>query len=465
MRDRIKFVPPPWFALGASAILLVALFAAHRAELFRECFPVCGVLIALALYVKRPDLYLQFTLWLWFLTPLVRRVVDLRFGYADQNLVLLCPILVTAVAGLSLLERAEPVRALTPFFLCITGVVYGFVIGMMRHASGDVVYGLFNWLAPILLGLHVYLQWPLYERHKRAIERTFLLGIAVMGLYGIYQYCAPPPWDVYWWESLPPYLAASFGRPVKFEVRVWSTLNAPAPFAGVMAVGLLMNFASRSKWRWICNLAGLGAFMLSLSRTEWLACLVGLIFILYRGSRAFLVKTLAGAVVLVAVGVALLSAGPGQRMIVQRLGSFQHLSQDESVQTRSAMYERLMGDMMRDPFGQGVSNAAVYDGYALDSGPLRFLLKLGMLGTLFYFAGICQILVRLLPRQFGEDPLQAACGAVLLAALAKFISVSGFENAGGAVLWLCIGLGLAARRYYAAEIETVAQEERYAYAN
>jgi hypothetical protein len=465
MRDRLHFLPPLWIAIGASAMMLAAMFFAHQAALFRVSIVFCAVWVGLTLYVRNPKVYLQFALWVCFLTPLARRMVDLKFGYQDQNLVLLCPLLVTAIAALALLECSHEMREVTPFLLCISGVLYGLVIGLIRHASADVIYGFFSWLAPVVFGLSVYLQWPDCQTYHRAIERTFLLGVLVMGAYGIFQYCAPPRWDVYWWQSLPFSTADSFGRPFSFKVRVWSTLNAPAPFAAVMGAGLLLNMASRSRWAVICNLAGLGSLLLSLSRTEWVACAFGFLFILSRASGQFLKKTILAVGVLAIVSVPLLSVKPVQETITQRLGSFQHLSQDESIQGRSAMYDRLAGDILRDPFGQGLSNSAVYDGYALDSGLLRILLRLGMIGTLFYLAGIGQIASRLLARNRTPDNIQVVCGAILLAALLKFVSVSVFENGGGAVLWLCMGLGLASRRFYGERVEEIGMRESYVYAD
>ena len=451
-------------ALG-SIILFCALFFAHQARMLRIAVPACALLVAVTLYERNRSAYLQFTLWTWFLCPLLRRLIDWRFGYAEQNLTLLAPILVTAVAGLCLVNDSRRLREATPFLFCISGVLYGFVIGVIRHPSADVVYGLFTWLAPVVFGLNLFLQWPMYEDRKQAIERTLLLGVLVMGAYGIYQYCDPPPWDVYWWQSLPSGTPESFGRPVKYEVRVWSTFSAPAPFAGVMCVGLLMNWVSGSKAKFLCNLAGLGALLLSMSRTEWLACAIGLVFIVYRGGRAMIAKTLIGLALVVAISISLVGTGPAQKMIATRVQSFQHLTQDDSYQTRAAMYERLSGDVLREPFGRGVSNATTYDGYALDSGPLRFLLNLGVLGTAFYLLGLSQILMRLAPRSWSTDPVPTACAAVLIAACAKFISLSTFENGPGTMVWLCIGMGMAARHYYALPVRADLSGESYVYSS
>jgi hypothetical protein len=458
-------IPPTWFLVGACSMLLCTLFIAHFAQPFRIAVPGCSLVIAFALYRKNTPAYCSFTLCTCFFTAVVRRLVDWHFGYADQNLILLTPILVTSISGFGLLNGGRSLRQITPFLLCIAGVTYGFVIGLMRHPSADVVYGFFNWVAPVLFGLFVYLSWPQFLEQRRAIEHAFLVGITLMGVYGIYQYCAPLPWDIYWWQSLPTGTPESFGRPVKFGLRVWSTLNAPAPFAGVMCVGLLLTFVSASRVKWVCFLVALGAFLLSLSRTEWAAFALGLAFILYRGSRATLIKTLAGFVLIGVVSVPFLSSGPAEKVLSARINSFKHLGQDDSFQTRSAMYERLLGDIAQEPFGRGVSNVSTYDGYAIDSGVLRSLLNLGVLGAAFYFFGLLQIVLRLLPKHIIVDPFPAACGAVLISALAKMMFVSPFENGPGVMVWLCIGLGLAAKQYHSICVPACIPEEEYSYAS
>src|ERR1700760_564516 len=116
-----------WMAGGISLLLVAGLFAAGKGPLLRVAIPAGAALVGLSLYLRRPVAYVQFTLWTWFLTPLVRRIVDFRIGYADQNLVLLAPFLVASIAGLTIFgrERAGNVKV-APFLLCSAGIVYGF---------------------------------------------------------------------------------------------------------------------------------------------------------------------------------------------------------------------------------------------------------------------------------------------------------------------------------------------------
>ena len=439
-----------WFAAIANAVVLIALFLANRPELFR--LAVCGsaVTMGAVLYVESPLRYVQFTLWTWFLTPLLRRMIDLRFGFEDQNLVLLAPLLVTALCGMSLKDLLVAKINKAPFFLCVAAVLYGLVIGVMLNPSAEVVYGFFNWMVPPVFGLFLYIRWRSYPDLKRVIQQTLLSGILFMAAYAIYQYCSPPKWDVYWWQSLPYGLVAAFGRPFPYEIRVWSSLNAPATFAGVMGMSLLLIFASRSKLAIPCGMMGFYAFTLTLSRTEWLGGIVGVLYLASRTSPRIIARGLAVLVLIAALSVPLLTLGSANKMVQERIDSFSHLAEDDSVHTRFAMYQHLTGDLLQNPFGHGVSNADLYQGYSLDSGPLRLLYNFGILGTVFYLTGIGLALLMLVRARRTEDMFPVACTAVLISGVVRLVSVSAFMNVAGIVVWLCVGMGLAAQRFSAA---------------
>lgn len=442
-----------WTTAGASATLLLILFFADLPGMLRIAICSSAVAIGILLYRRMPLYYIQFTLWLWFVTPLVRRVIDLRFGFADQNLVLLAPLLVTAVAGISLKNLPFARLQMAPFLLCIFAVLYGFIIGLILNPSGEVIYGFFNWVCPPLFGLFVYLRWPLYPEMKRVIQQTFVWGTGIMAAYAIYQYCSPPRWDVYWWMSLPYGMVAAFGRPYPYEIRVWSTLNAPAPFASVLGMSLLLTFSSRSKMTLPCGLLGYLAFALTLSRTEWLGWIVGALYLASRVKPVVVARSLGIIALIVILSAPLLTVGSADRMVKERIESFRHLAQDDSVHTRFAMYQRLAGDLVQSPFGHGVSNADVYQGYSLDSGPLRLLYNFGILGASFYLLGIATAMLMLHKAKATSGMFPVACSAVLISAIARLLSLSAFMNVGGVVVWLCVGMGLAAQRFTAASAE------------
>ena len=158
--------------VAAGCVMVVAiLWFAGSGHLLRLAVPAIATLFGLFLYVRRPVLYLQYVLWCWFLAPLARRVVDLRFGWMESNVVLLAPVLVSGIAGLTLLRRTERDGGAIPvaFVLCGAAILYGFVVGVLLHPSVETAYAFLNWLCPLLFGLHLYLNWPQYQQYRDAI--------------------------------------------------------------------------------------------------------------------------------------------------------------------------------------------------------------------------------------------------------------------------------------------------------
>jgi hypothetical protein len=151
---------PVWLAGIGSLLVFFALAAAGQAAILRIAIPACATLTGLAFYFRRPIGYIHFSLWAWFATAFVRRLVDWRFGYQDQSLVLLTPFLVSSIAGLTLARerRNVPGLNLAPFLLSVTGIFYGFIVGIIRWRLDDQssvtlaanVYGLATWLCCFL---------------------------------------------------------------------------------------------------------------------------------------------------------------------------------------------------------------------------------------------------------------------------------------------------------------------------
>jgi hypothetical protein len=436
-----------WLVTVASGILIAALSLAKAAAILRLALCVCPLAIGVVLLRTSDQLYIQFTLWVWFLAPMVRRIVDQRFGFVDQNLVLIAPLLVTALSACCLKQLPGTRLRIRPFFLCMAAVLYGCMVGLLVKPSAEVIYGCFNWLTPIVFGLFVYMRSENYPALRSAVQKTLLQGVALLGAYGIYQYISPPVWDVYWWQSLPFGLVAAFGRPAPYEVRVWSTMNAPQPFAAMMGMSLLLILSARPKFMVPVALIGAKALSLTLVRTEWLGWAVGMLYLASRMKPAVLMKCAIGAAALLLVALPLMSMGTTKDVIGDRLESFTHLSSDDSVSTRFAMYQHLTGDLVQNPFGHGVGNQEVYLGYSLDSGPLRLLYNFGLLGTLMYLAGTLSALWVLLRNRDRSDIFALGCAAILLSAFAKFLSLSSFMSASGMLVWLAIGMGFAAYQW------------------
>jgi hypothetical protein len=442
---------------AASMLLVLALFVTGRGAFLRLVIPAAAVLVGLAFYFRRPVAYFQFTLWTWFLTPLVRRLVDWRVGFEDHNLVLLTPLLVSAIAGLILLREQRPAAGvrLTPFLLCIAGVLYGFGVGLLRsrlHAPhsaspGEIIYGLFEWLAPLFLGLHLYLGWPMYEEYKRAMQKSFLWALLILGAYGVYQYVHPPAWDTLWLGHMMTDLGdQSFGRPEPFQVRVWSTLNSPGVCGTVLMVGLLLLFCVKSRIKPLAMGAGYSAFLLTLVRTSWLGWLVG-IAVLARNSKGRQISRLLITLLLIPIFISPIMLIPQvSTVITSRVQTLQSTGQDESFHDRMEEYRVLLTSLAADPFGEGLSNAETFHGYIMDSGIIRLFYYCGWIGAALFLAGIALCAVSMASGQSSADPLAPASRAVIVAMMFELLSGNIFTGPSGALLWICIGLGMSLKQ-------------------
>jgi len=445
-------------AFALSAVGLAALTVAGQATLLRLAIPGAAVLVGLVLYFSQPVRYIEYSLWLWFLTPLVRRLVDWRFGFAEPNMVLLAPLLVSGISVLTLVRPKTRANARPPgaFVLCGAAIFYGFAIGMIAHRNAvspaEMVYGLANWLCPLLLGLHTYMNWPAYDAHRRAITRTFLFGVLFLGVYGVYQFFAPPPWDLYWLErvvELDP-LGATFGKPEPFLIRVWSTMNSPGPFANVMIAGLLLFFGMRSRWKVPAAIAGYLSLLLSMVRTAWLSWFVGFVLILAKTKSRMLVRTLLSVMAIALCLLPFLADPRVAPLVKDRIQTFTDLGHDDSFGSRADMYSELIEQSIENPAGFGLSNQTVWQNTPIDSGIISMLFSLGWLGTLLFAAGILSGFLALRAGP-GTDPFAVAGRAIAVAILAQIVGGNTFVGINAVIFWMFVGMGLSGNRAYEAE--------------
>jgi hypothetical protein len=436
-------------AVGLSLGVIAALWLGGQGSLLRIAIPAVAMFVGLILYLSHPITYVQYTLWVWFLSPLVRRIVDLRFGFADPNLVLLAPLLVSAVAGLTLVipSRRGNTRVPVVFLLCGVAIVYGFLVGILLHPSAETVYALFNWLCPMLFGLHLFLDWREYETYWAAVSRTFWWGVLLLGLYGVYQYFYTPEWDRYWLENIQVEGAnSSFGELKPLQVRVWSTMNSPGPFANTMMVGLLLLLNVRSPLKAAAGAAGYFSFLLSVVRTAWLSWAVGVVLVVGGAKPRTLVKIFL-LVVTVVICVLPLFADPRVAPLIEnRFNTFTDLGHDDSFVSRIDMYGSLMNLSVHNPTGFGLSNQVNWHDTAIDSGILSLLFSLGWLGTLLFAAGLFHLLLMSGWRFKDRDRSVVVAGSIVIALLAQILSGPIFVGVTGAMFWMFAGMHLGAVR-------------------
>jgi hypothetical protein len=432
-----------------SVLSLAFLYLGGNATLLRVAFPAAALLVGLVLYVTYPIWYAVFALWLWFITPMLRRLIDWHFGYVEPNFVLLAPLLVSGLGGLTLLRQNQKQTTQNlpaPFVLCSGAILYAVVIDLIQHPSQETVYGLANWLCPLAFGLHFYLTSERYEQHRAAITKTFLIAVPLLGLYGIYQFIAPAGWDTFWLINISiTDISPSFGQPEPFLIRVWSTMNAPGPFANTMMAGLLLLITARSPLKLPGAVAGYLSLLLSVVRAAWLSWMIGFLLILKNVNPRAIIRIFLSLMLLIACVLPLASDPAIGNVVWDRVNTFTELHRDGSLQERTQMYRVLLADALDTPYGFGFKNRGDLHGFAGDSGILVALLSLGWLGSALFALGILSLFFG-----FGSvdatDQFAISAKGIVVALFAQIIAGNIFVGVTGALFWMFAGLRLAAHK-------------------
>jgi hypothetical protein len=441
----------PWIAIIGFVALTLLCVMAHLGTVLNLLFPVGAIAVAALLYWRYPLMYVSFTWWLWFLAAWVRRLADFYgAGWSDPSPILLAPLLATFISALTFWRCIRNPASGLPFLLCVLSVGYGLLVGMVLNSPQAVVLSFIGWAGPIFFGFHLFTQWRDYPSYRQSLRRTFLWGVLAMGLYGIAQYLFAPPWDQFWMENALIYADLnSIGVPEPLGIRVFSTLNAPQPFAGIMAAGLLLLLATPSRLKFVAVGLGAIATLLSLARSAWLSLIVGLLLLLPSLKSSLQIRLVGSLLVLsLAVGT-LVQIEPFSSAILPRIQGLSSAS-DTSAQARAAGYEQLLGQALGDVTGRGLG--FVFEAGSIgsrDSGLLTLWFSLGWLGALPYLLGIGLLLFSLFQTTISRFDLFASA--------ARAIAVGTFAQIGlnivtvgqlAMVLWAFLGIGMAARQYH-----------------
>jgi hypothetical protein len=448
--------------------LLSGALLAAAPNALRVGFPALAAITAVALFWRSRTVYIQFCFWLWFLSPLVRRLVDYRTEFVATSPLLLAPFLAASVSGVVLVGHLRTLgrrgnSGALPFVGALAGVGFGTVYGLIRYPPMDVARGLVNWIAPVLFGFFLYQEClrnrARYVEFRTTILRALLWGTLLMSVYGVVQFFVLPAWDEAWMLGLKDY---AFGQPRALELRVYSTMNAPATFASYAMAGLLVAFtvltqAGGSKSRKLATLTapvGLLALALTTSRSLWVGLVCGVLYLaltLPARARVRVVATVLATLLL--AGAA--TQAPGiHDVVMSRLQSFGSGTSDVSANARIDGHVDALVKLTTEPLGEGMGSIDAdhaTDGTDDRLGPhdstlLEFLFALGGPGTLVYAVGVGLGLLRVfVPRHgavlAGEAPAYAM-RAILFAFFAQCLLTSIMVGVPGFLVWTCLAMGL-----------------------
>jgi hypothetical protein len=445
-----------------------ALLLSGRSNLLTVLFPAMATALGGLLLLHDPGRFLALALWLWMLSPFIRRVVDAQHGWNAQNPILLAPMLVCALCALDAARLAPRLRRVVamPFLFALASLLGGMVVGLFVSPAPLVVYAGLTWVAPVLLGLYVAIHPEHHDAFHRAVLRSLNVGLVLLGAYGVAQFVSPALWDRLWMIHS---RMDSIGTPFPLMVRVFSTMNAPGPLAQFLSASLLIVLAQRSARKWPGVALGIGILLLSLARSAWLGFAMGFLLLVVLAPARFRRGAL-GLVGLAVVGVLAVRSAPlphaldsMRNTIETRVTTMRDLAMDDSYRARRQLIPAVLADIVARPLGSGLgatlvggargtaSSRLADQGLYLDNGVLEILLVLGWFGGgLFLLSAGGSLLMSLRTALTYRAGVGYLAGA--LALLAQVVGGTVFAGVGGAMFWLAVGMALTVGAAQAGEV-------------
>lgn len=447
---------PAWAAIGVLVICTVLGILLGLGNLLRLMFPLASLAVGLFLYARYSILYVGFTWWLWFLTPLISRLIDFRSGWDPSRLILVTPFLVTLITTVTLIKHLPKSyrQGGLPFILVIAAVVYGTVIGLINNSPVAVARSFLDWFTPIPFGFHLWVNWRKYPQYKQVIQSTFMWGILIMGIYGIFQYLIAPEWDRFW--LIQSGLFTSSGSPEPFGIRVWSTMHSPGPFAATMRAGLLLLFTHKKPLRFPAAIVGTLSFLVSLVRASWGGWILAMLMFLPSLKSKLQLRIISTILILGLCIIPLTTIEPFASKIGDRVQTFTQIEEDGSFKARQRNYDKNLKAALSTFQGRGLGNTWSFsdgeEGFSatvIDSGILDLFSTLGWVGAIFYLSGLILSIGDLIKSsQVNRDIFLSALRALIIASCTMIVISTIMISVSGTLLWCFIGIALAGNKFH-----------------
>ena len=442
-----------WFAVLATLGFALGLAAAGEGNLLNLAFTPLALLIGVVLFRSYPRQYVFFATALWMFTPLVRRLADWLSGYHVASPVMLAPLLVSGLGAITVARRMGRLNSpsLLPFTIILGFLGFAYFLGVLQNGPASATVGLLNWAGPLFFAMHLLLRHRQGEEYEGAVMDALAWGTLLLGLYGIYQYFAPPMWDRFWMINSG---MTSIGTPAPRMVRVFGTMNSPGPYADMLVIGLLALLVRGGAMRWIASAPGYTALLLSLVRAAWGGWFVGAVALIVTSPPKRSLNYVAIGLALAVLSAPLLLLEPVSSVVSLRMNTLSSADQDVSLRARLELYrnsssaaESLIGN------GLGLSGSATRmaqdtggagDYTVIDSGLVELLLTFGLPATVVIVVALIAALVRGAMRS-RASPIAGLGFAMALATFVQITFGPMLSGVSGAIFYTSLALALSPR--------------------
>ena len=439
-------------------LVLLILLASPRPNLLNYLVPVFAVVAGWAILEASPTQYFVFTFWLWFLIPMLRRMVDARSFSSAEGTILLSSYFASCVPLYHLVWSRRKIldRFSVPLVLMSMAVLYGILYGLTRYSPAKCVQSALTWAAPITFAFFIYQHRQRFSDLFGAFEKTMVWGTLVMGAYGVIQYFLLPTWDSLWMINLD---NVTFGSPHPLELRVFSTMNAPQLLGIYLAIGLLISLQSTMSIRVLAVPFGVVSLIFTQARSAWVCLLVGFFFVVLKGSLRLRLQVL-GVAVVAGLGIVIALQNPTvSENISKRFNTLSQVGSDDSFLSRTEGHIGLFEGLLDVPFGLGFGgvqagtpaskeDALMKNGKGVmqaDSTIAGILNPFGMPGALLAIISAIFLIKNVFEM---KAPVGSPAGVLRILTLA-FFAIMPLDNVmygpSGFLCWAVIGLDCAAR--------------------
>ena len=436
-------------ALIGMVLVTIAGVLSPASKLLIVLIPALSFGLGIYLHRRFPSYYIALVCWLFFLIPLVRRLIEFRMASTTASFVMVAPFL-ACFAGLAIFRTTDSQifsPRLKTWFCVLFAVFYGTLVGVLQNSPVAVIQDVFGWTAPICVAFYIYAQREHVHELFGSLQSSFLYGTLLMSLYGLYQFFFLAPWDAFWMENSS---LNSIGLPDPMQVRVFSTMNTPQPLADFLICGVFLGMTSNRRIRFLVIPLGLLVTVLTMSRSSWVCGVLGMIVI----SLSFTSRQRIQLVILLLLCIATLGLAfqvpEANQLLTRRFESFTNLHEDESVNDRVASQREAIAAFEASPFGlgMGAGSHTKSDGpsYGVppqqieigDNGIEEILLSFGWCGSIIYLIGFGGAVFSSL--RFSRDRKLVSFKALLIGMVFQIPVMGVFPGASGFLIWSAIGL-------------------------